>query len=66
MYNDFKGLLDPKENLYEILSGVFIVAVVPIILGAFFKFKTNQFIFLGLTLLNLLLVFSILLLFFWM
>lgn len=65
-YSDFKGLIDPtRENLYSILSTAFLIAVVPIILGAFFRFKTNQFAFLGLTMMNLLLIFSIILLFVW-
>ncbi len=66
LYNDLKGMIDPtKESLYDILSIAFLIAIIPIILGAFFKFKTNQFAFLGLTMMNLLLIFSIVLLFVW-
>lgn len=66
LYGDLKGLIDTsKEGLYDILSIAFMIAIIPVILGAFFKFKTNQFAFLGLTMMNLLLIFSIILLFIW-
>lgn len=65
-YGEIKGLYDPViGNLYEILLVIFAFTFLPILGATFFRFKRSQIAFLGLTIVNLFLIFTIIYLFAW-
>ncbi len=59
-YGNVRGIYDPSlQRIYEIIAALFIMTLLPITAATFYKLKHNQLGFVGVTIINLFLLFAI-------
>ncbi len=59
-YGNVRGIYDPAiRTIYEIVSVLFMLTLIPFTIATFYKLKHNQLGFVGVTIINIFLLFSI-------